>query len=170
MPSAYLLCGPSLAGKSSLGRQIVSSLGAVVSSADAINVRRGLPFGGEGLPESVWAETLEQQLADLRELGTAGKSAVVDDTLCYRWLRNRFRAAAQAAGLEAKLLLLRPTTAEILARREQIERDNSRPLVSLSRLNEHLATFEWPIPEEGAIDVTTLERQSAWLRAELGAR
>lgn len=54
MAVAYLLCGPSLAGKSTVAEQIARVTGAVVLSADAVNAERGLPFGAEGLPESVW--------------------------------------------------------------------------------------------------------------------
>lgn len=35
-----------------------TALDATVISVDEINAQRGLPFGGEGLPESLWAETL----------------------------------------------------------------------------------------------------------------
>ena len=56
-PHAFLLCGPSLAGKSTASERIAATLGAEIISADAINAKRGLPFGAEGLPESVWAES-----------------------------------------------------------------------------------------------------------------
>jgi predicted kinase len=166
MPFAFLLCGPSLAGKSTLGRQIALQLGAAISSADAINARRGLPFGAEGLPESVWAETLRLQLDELRVAGAAGTSVVVDDTLCYRWLRDRFREAATSAGLTPRLLLLRPSTEVLLQRRSAAAADRSRPVLSLERLQAHLATFEWPSEDEGAADVTDPDRQATWLRAE----
>ncbi len=173
MPSAYLLCGPSLAGKSTLCREIVQRLGhlgAVICSADAINEQRGLPFGAEGLPESVWAETLRIQLLELQAAGMAGTSVVVDDTLCFRWLRDRLRETAVTAGLTPQLLLLRPAREEVFARWELAARSKSRPVLSVSRLAEHFASFEWPAIEEGAIDVTTSMRQEAWLQAELAAR
>ena len=63
MTFAHLLCGPSLAGKSSAAILIADATGSTVLSADTVNAERGLPFGAEGLPESVWAETLRIMLA-----------------------------------------------------------------------------------------------------------
>ena len=166
MTTAYLLCGPSLSGKSTLADRIARHLGAIVCSADAINARRGLAFGGEGLDESVWAETLRLELEAVREAGAGGTSIVVDDTLCYRWLRDRLRAAALAGGLQTRLLLLRPPEAELLARRAEIARTGVRPLLSLPRLREHLASFEWPGADESPVDLTTPAQQDGWLRGE----
>ena len=163
MSCAYLLCGPSLAGKSTLSGRIAERFGARVVSADEINARRGLPFGAEGLPESTWAETLEQQLAALRVAGEAGASVVVDDTLCYRWLRDRFRREARAAGLVPQLLLMRPSAEEILARHAALTRARTRPVLSLARLKEHLSSFEWPTSDEQPIDLTTAAAQDGWL-------
>ncbi|HEY6571998.1 MAG TPA: ATP-binding protein [Candidatus Eisenbacteria bacterium] len=168
-PVAYLLCGPSLAGKSTVAARLVEAFDAVAISADAINERRGLPFGGEGLPEHVWAETLRVQLQELHELTGGGKSVVVDDTLCYRWIRDRFREEARAAGLSHKLLLLAPSREDLLARHALLESERRRPTLSLDRLVEHLNSFEWPAADEGAIDITTLERQDEFIRTEVAS-
>jgi predicted kinase len=160
---AFLLCGPSLAGKSTVCQRIVARLGAAVVSADAINASRGLPFGAEGLPESVWAETLRLQLDRLREHAGAGKSVVVDDTLCYRWLRDRFRAQAIAAELQPELLLLMPARDELLSRRARLVETTARPVLSLHRFVEHLDSFEWPTEDEAAVDVSTPAQLGAWL-------
>jgi SAM-dependent methyltransferase/predicted kinase len=163
MACAYLLCGPSLAGKSTLADRIAERFGARIVSADEINARRGLPFGAEGLPESTWAETLEQHLAAMRAAGEAGASVVVDDTLCYRWLRDRFRREAQAVGLAPQLLLMRPSAEEILARHAALTRTRTRPVLSSARLTEHLSSFEWPTSDEQPIDLTAAAAQEAWL-------
>ena len=162
-PVAYLLCGPSLAGKSTFALRLSGRSGAAVSSADAINVRRGLPFGGEGLPEAAWAETLRLQLIELDEWAALGRSAVVDDTLCYRWLRDRFRQSAAAAGMAHQLLLFAPPREELLARHAALLKEPRRPVLSRERLLQHLVTFEWPDPDEGAVDLTDPFRQDAWL-------
>lgn len=154
MPSAFLLCGPSLAGKTQVARTLAAAFGAVVISADEINAERGLPFGAEGLPESVWAETLRLQLERARHHGHAGRPIVVDDTLCYRWLRDRHAAACREAGLEPRLLLLAPPPAVLWQRHAAAAADGSRPVLSADRLADHLARFEWPAADEGALDVT----------------
>jgi predicted kinase len=164
MPDAYLLCGPSLAGKSAACERIARVLGAAIVSADAINAQRGLPFGGEGLPEAVWAETLRLQLLQLRELGSRGRSVVVDDTLCYRWLRDRLRSEARAAGLQPHLLLLAPSREDLIARHAAASTAGGRPVLSRSRFLDHLASFEWPTEDEHPIDVSSPDSLVKWLR------
>jgi predicted kinase len=160
---AFLVCGPSLAGKSTACARIASISGAAIISADAINAGRGLPFGGEGLPETVWAETLRLQLEQLHERAAAGRSVVVDDTLCYRWLRDRFRAEAASAGLQLMLLVLAPAREILLARHASLAANGDRPVLSLQRLLEHLNTFEWPTPDEAPVDVSTGAQLDGWL-------
>jgi predicted kinase len=160
---AILLCGPSLAGKSTACARIASSSGAAIISADAINAVRGLPFGGEGLPESVWADTLRLQLEQMHEHAAAGRSVVVDDTLCYRWLRDRFRDGAASAGLQPVLLVLAPARETLLARRARLASNGDRPVLSAQRLLEHLNAFEWPTAKEAPVDISTSEQLDAWL-------
>lgn len=162
--TAILLCGPSLAGKSTVAADLAELLDAVVVSADEINAKRGLPFGGEGLPESVWAETLRIQLEQVHKAGAMGQNVVVDDTLCYRWLRDRFRAVAESSGLEHSLFVLRPPLPELEARHAALSVSRARPVLSLERLRDHLARFEWPAIEEGALDITEPSRYEAVLR------
>lgn len=154
MPTLYMLCGPSLSGKSSAAKAIVEARGATLISADDINRERGLPFGGEGLPESVWARTLEIQIDRLRQHAAAGRSVVLDDTLCYRWLRERFRSEAHQLGLDTVLLLFAVTEQEILRRHAVLMHSNERPVLSIERLADHLSRFEWPSVDENPIDAT----------------
>jgi predicted kinase len=169
-PRAYLLCGPSLAGKTTVAGRITGAFSATLVSSDEINAERGLPFGGEGLPESVWAETLRIQVEHFHAEASRGRSVVVDDTLCYRWLRNRWREEAAKAQAAAILLLLSPSKAEILARHTALQSAGQRPVLSKERLLEHLLAFEWPAPEEHAILVNTQSGLEAWLREESAAR
>ena len=164
----YLLCGPSLAGKSAAARCIAEAVGAVVISADEINRQRGVPFGAEGLPESVWAETLRIQISQLHEELSQGRSVVVDDTLCYRWLRDRWRQEVGVAKAEPVLLLLAPRTEELIRRHARLLASAERPLLSLPRLLEHLESFEWPSAEEGAVDISTPGQLDTWLHSEAG--
>jgi tRNA A37 N6-isopentenylltransferase MiaA len=79
-PHAFLLCGPSLAGKSTASERIAATLGAEIISADAINAKRGLPFGAEGLPESVWAETL-RRLNGATDLRYPGEDSAYEEPI-----------------------------------------------------------------------------------------
>ncbi|WP_243286286.1 AAA family ATPase [Geothrix terrae] len=166
--SMYLLCGPSLAGKSTACARIAQELQAVVISADEINHERGLPFGAEGLPQSVWAETLEMMLGRIREHATKSHSIIIDDTLCFRWLRDRFRNEAQANGLKPYLLLLSVTKEELQARHTALSLSGQRPTLSMPQLLEHFESFEWPSSDEAATDISVPEHLTTWLHTRLG--
>jgi predicted kinase len=163
MPVAHLLCGPSLAGKSTVAAQIARATGAAVLSADVINAERGLPFGAEGLPESVWAETLGILLDRLHANARLGRSVVVDDTLCYRWLRDRYRSECIARGLEPMLLVLSASQRTLFERHASAKAGVSRPVLSRERLADHLARFEWPGEDERATDVSSPEALKTYL-------
>ena len=163
---AYLLCGPPLAGKSAFGRRIVERFGAEVCSSDQILDGPRPHFSTDGFGEQVMARSLQRQLDALRAFGAVGRSAVVDDTLCYRWLRDRWRAAARDAGMVPRLLLLAPPRADLLARILPALEGVPRPTLALKRIHRYLDAFEWPADDEDAVDVTTADRQDAWLAAE----
>jgi predicted kinase len=167
-PSAYLLCGPSLSGKSTVAAKLAQFLNAEVVCSDAINAERGLPFGAEGLPESVWAETLQIQLARMRSAALEGKSIVADDTLCYRWLRDRHRSEARIVGLHPVLLLLAPPAEILWARHREAVSASTRPVLSERRFHDHLMRFEWPAEDEEAIDVTPDAKLMSYLERGCG--
>lgn len=150
-PRAYLLCGPSLAGKSTVARKIMGKFPATLISADVINAERGLPFGGEGLPEAVWAETLAIQVDRFHAALGQECSVIVDDTLCYRWLRDRWREEAAKAAVPHALLLLMPSQAELLARHAALLLSSERQILTRQNLLRHYSRFEWPVPEENAV-------------------
>ena len=100
----------------------------------------------------------------------AAVSVVIDDTLCYRWLRDRWREEAAKVNVAAVLLLLTLSKAEILARHADLQFAGRRPVLSKERLLAHLSAFEWPAPREGAIHVNTQSELEAWLREESATR
>lgn len=162
---AYLLCGPSLAGKSTAAAALSRAFDAGVVCADRINEERGLPFGAEGLPESTWAETLRIQLERMRQLAASGRSVIADDSFCYRWLRDRHRDEARAAGLQPVLLLLAPGEAELWSRHAAALAARSRPVLGVERFADHLARFEWPGADEQPIDITTPRALAGFIAA-----
>ena len=100
----YLLCGLSFVGKTTFARTLARIRRAEVVSLDDINEKRGLPFGGEGLPEEAWAETLRLALVQLDDLMTSGTEIVVDDTCCFRWLRDEYRRLAERHRYESVVI------------------------------------------------------------------
>ncbi len=167
-PTAFLLCGPSLAGKSSFAAGLADIVDAMIVSADEINRNRGLPFGAQGLPESVWAETLETQLHAVRLAASHHRSVIIDDTLCYRWIRDRFRQEACLVGLQSILLLFPLDLLEAERRRSQLVVTRGRPVLSRERLETHLNQFEWPDDDENPVAVQPHDTPVSWTRRHLG--
>lgn len=169
MKRVYLLCGPSLSGKTSLRNRMVAELGFRAISFDEINSSRGLPLGANGLQHE-WAKTLDLALERLRELLAEGQSVVVDDTFCYRWLRDRFCARARQLGAKPLILHLAVEPALLHERYETLRASGERALLSLPVFEEHLATFEAPSPEEPVVRLSTPEAASDWLRGHTSER
>ena len=91
------------------------------------------------------------EIEQLHACARSGRNVVLDDTLCYRWLRDKIRQECLEAGLAPSLLLFAPPEEELFRRHAAAVRAGARPVLSIDRLEEHLETFEWPTPEEGAI-------------------
>jgi predicted kinase len=147
MSRMWILCGLSFSGKSTLARRLATEHGAEVVSLDAINEERGVGHGGDGLPVSVWGETLDLALKRVDDLLASGRDVVMDDTACYRWMRDRFREVAARRGAEVKLLFLDTPLAEIARRRAAA---TDRRGITDAVFDEHLRTFERPGEDEGA--------------------
>ncbi|HXU34255.1 MAG TPA: ATP-binding protein [Thermoanaerobaculia bacterium] len=172
MPPArrlYLLCGPSLAGKSTVTRALAADLGVAVVSADAINAARGFPFGLEGMPESAWAEILGSQIKELADHMKRGVSVAVDDTACYRWLRDRFREEAAAGGYDCRIVYVPSSREEILARHQRLSKTKERPVLSHERLIDHLDRFEPPEEDEPHVTIRSAEDLRDFLDRERSA-
>ena len=168
-PPLVLLCGPAFSGKSTLARALSTGSGYAVVSFDAINASRGLS-GGDGLPEAEWARTFALAQTEVEELlRWPSARVVVDDTLCYRFLRDGFRALAGRSGRECRLVVLRTSEQEIRRRLARNALTPERPGVAGAVLNPHLASFEWPGPDEphrvvaGPLDLDALVDEG-WLR------
>jgi predicted kinase len=152
MSRMWMLCGLSFSGKSTLARKLASEHGASVVSLDALNDERGVGYGGDGLPGEVWGETLALALERIDHLLAGGRDVVVDDTCCYRWIRDRFREVAERRGAEVSLLFLDTPLAEIARRRAEA---TERRGIADAVFDEHLRTFERPGEDEGAEVVAT---------------
>ena len=159
----WLLCGLSFAGKSTLARAIADESGATIISLDAINEQRGVGFGGDGLSPSVWGGTLEIALERLDAALARHEDVIIDDTCCFRWLRDRYREVAERHACEVLLVHIEVPLAEIQRRRRQNDASNDRRAIRDEIFDQHLATFEWPDPDEGAVRFTPDDELAAWL-------
>ncbi|HTS81016.1 MAG TPA: AAA family ATPase [Myxococcaceae bacterium] len=165
-PPLLLLCGPAFSGKSTLAAHLAVRWRFRTVSLDAINARRRL-HGGDGIPDAEWALTSVLARDEVRALlAVPGSRVVVDDTFCFRFLRNDFARVAAEAGRSSLLLVLATPVEEVRRRIAANARRPSRRGINAGLLERHLATFEWPgddEPHRGVHDVAELD---GWLAAE----
>jgi len=162
----YLLSGLSFSGKSTLGGLLAERTGAGVVSLDAINSRRGL-HGGDGIPDEDWLATHHLALAEVERLCRAGRPVIVDDTNCFRWLRDAYRRVAAGFGYRSLVLMLELPVVEALARAELNDRTGARAPVARRVLEELAAKFEWPAPDEAVVTIPAQAPFGPWLDTAL---
>ena len=163
MPTLILLCGRPFSGKSSLAARLAADRGAAGISFDAINLERGL-HGGDGLPAAEWVATLELAKERTSALLRQRDLVVIDDTLCFRWMRDAFRDLARAAGARAVLVYLDLPPELLQERMAANQRTGERRGIAPHVLAEHLAIFEAPGEDEAPIVLRSSAEIEAWLR------
>jgi predicted kinase len=162
VPLVLLLCGTAFAGKTTFGRALAARHGCPVVSADEITERRGLHLG-DGPPVAEAARSHREALAELAQHLAAGAPLViVDDTNCYRFLRDDYRAVAAQAGADTLLAVFRVPADEV---RRRIAVNCARPGrhgILPHVLEAHLTDFEWPAADEAHLDVAPDDEPTAW--------
>jgi predicted kinase len=144
-----LLCGYSFSGKSTLAAALHERCGAAVVCPDAINARRGL-WGGDGVADEEWGKTHEIALGELGDhLAGGAPLVVVDDTCCFRFLRDDYRRVAARHGAAVALVVLDVDAAEVEARMKVAAADpDGRRGLEPSVWEAHRDSFEWPDADE----------------------
>lgn len=113
MARLFGMCGLSFSGKTTLARAVARPVGAEHISLDDINEERGLR-GGEGIPVEEWEKTSAIAIERAGALLAAGRDIVLDDTLCFRWLRDRYAAVAERHAAQFVLIYVSTPLSEIL--------------------------------------------------------
>jgi len=101
-----------------------------------------------------------------RALAAEGAPVAIDDTNCFRWLRDRWRALAEPLGYQVTVLYL-PTPHPEIERRRAASTD--RPLVR-EEIRPPLAAFEPPAADERTETMRAGEDPDAFAARVLGAR
>jgi predicted kinase len=165
-PPLVLLCGPAFSGKSTLAARLSRRWGFRVVSLDEINARRGLQ-GGQGIPDAEWVKTVGVAREEVRSLlALAEARVVVDDTLCFRFLREDFARVAAEAGRQSVLLVLGTPLEKVRRRITENAQHPVRGDIAPAVLERHLATFEWPGADEPHRVVHDPAGLDAWLADE----
>lgn len=162
MKTLYLLCGMPFSGKTTLGKLITKYLDSFYISLDDINATRGLN-GGDGIPIEEWERTHFLAMQQLEELMNSGKDVVLDDTNCFRWLRDRFRNLGLQHNYQTIVVFLDIPLVEILQRMANNEIDRRRRGVKPEIIQEMFGTFESPQSDEIVIRYATEQPVAEWI-------
>jgi len=104
MTRLFAMCGLSFSGKTTLASRAISEVvDAEYIGLDNINDERELR-GGEGIPAEEWEKSSFIAVKRLETLLDAGRNVVLDDTLCFRWLRDRYAGVADRCGARFVLI------------------------------------------------------------------
>ena len=135
-----------------------------VMSLDEIIAERGLPDGGTGLPPEVWQAAHEEALRRLDGHLREGRSAVVDDTSCFRFLRDNYREVAARQDAQAKVVFLDVDLEEVQRRRRENEKTQARNAVSEEVMQGLIDSFEYPGEGEEVLAYRPDEEVQVWLQ------
>jgi len=158
----YLLCGLSFCGKSTMAAAIAQQTGSVVVSLDAINTERGL-YGGLGIGVEDWARSHQAALVRAEEALSAGGSVVIDDTNCFRFLRDDFRSMALRLDARFLLLYIDVPLPTLLARMRANAKAPTRPPITEEVFLDLLRKFEPPTPDEQPVVVPPDLDPATWV-------
>ena len=162
------MCGMPFSGKTTLGKSIAEYLEAPYVSLDEINEARGL-FGGDGIPVEEWEKTHHLAMQLSAKLIKTGFDIILDDTNCFRWLRDRFRDFASQHGYQTVVVFLNVPLSEIWRRIQNNNRTKTRHTVKQSIVREMAQTFEPPQDDEAIIIYTVEQPIDKWLDKHFAA-
>jgi predicted kinase len=165
----YLLCGLAFSGKSTLAAVLARRCGAEVVSLDEINAGRGLD-GGAGIPEEEWVRTHQEALRRVDQGLAAGRPVVMDDTNCFRFLRDSYRAVAERHGARVRVLYLDRPLALLAERRRENERTGIRAPIAEPVLLDLVRKFEPPGADEDVLLVPPDSSLEEWVAEQIPAR
>lgn len=149
--TVFLLCGLAFSGKTTLAEAIAEVCGAPVISLDRLNEERGL-YGGDGVPAEEWARSHETALALLGEkLREGHPRVVIDDTCCFRFLRDDYRGVAGRHGYATRVIRIETPLAEIERRRRANDAFRRREAIRDEVFDAHRESFEWPRDDEDVL-------------------
>jgi len=167
MKTLYLLCGLAFSGKSTLAKAIVNYLNCASVSLDDINRERGLGFGGDGIPVEEWENTHQIAIGILDNLMQLEQDIILDDTNCFRWLRDRFREVAKRHNYRTKVIYLDVPLEEIHRRMQINEQTKKRQGIKKEIFAELIQNFQPPEIDENILLFNNEYTIQDWLETQL---
>jgi predicted kinase len=150
-------------GKTTLGKSVAKYLDCPYISLDEINEIREL-YGGDGIPVEEWEKTHFLAMQQLHSLMASEQNIVLDDTNCFRWLRDRFRDFGAQYGYQTTLIFLDVPLAEIWSRIKINNQTQTRYQVKPEIITEMAKTFESPQADERIINYSPKQSIDDWIR------
>jgi predicted kinase len=158
----YLLCGLAFSGKSTLAAAISRYTGAAVVSLDEINASRGL-YGGMGIPDEEWGRTHAEALRLVDVAFQEARSVIIDDTNCFRFLRDNYREVADRHGVPSVVIHVDAPLGLALSRMRANELNPSRASIMESVMLDLVEKFEWPAADERVLVFPADADLAAWV-------
>jgi predicted kinase len=123
-----------------------------------------------GIPDEEWGRTHAEALSLVEAALGEGRSVVVDDTNCFRFLRDNYRQIADQHGVESVVIHVVVPLGLALSRRRANDLDPSRSPVTESVMLDLVEKFEWPAADETVLVFPADADPEAWVaRNILGA-
>ncbi len=167
MKTLYLLCGLAFSGKSTLAKAMVDYLNCAYVSLDDINKDRGLGFGGDGIPVEEWENTHQIAIGILDNLMQLEQDIILDDTNCFRWLRDRFTEVAKRNNYGTKVIYLDVPLEEIYIRMQMNEQTKKRQGIKKEIFAELIQNFQPPEVDENILLFNNEYTIKDWLETQL---
>jgi len=162
MKTLYLLCGMPFSGKTTLAKSVSEHLHCPYISLDEINEQRGMK-GGDGIPVEEWEKTHSIAINVLYELMPTEQDIVLDDTSCFRWLRDRYRTIGNQYSYQTIIVYLDIPLLEIRKRMQENEKTKVRLSVRQDIIEVMAKTFEQPQVDEIAVRYTLGQSIQEWI-------
>ena len=162
MPTLYLLCGMPFSGKTTLGKTIARQLDSSYISLDEINEARGLR-GGDGISIEEWEKTHSIAMSQMQTTMPTSQDIVLDDTNCFRWLRDRFRQLAAEYNYQTTVVFVDVPVSEIWQRMSANQKTQTRHMVKPEIIKEMTKTFEPPEEDENVIRYDGEQSIDEWI-------
>lgn len=147
MSQLLLMYGHSFSGKSTIATFLSNEFGYKIISLDQINAERGLN-GGDGIPVEEWQKSHNIALQNLEKYLMSGQKVIIDDTNCFRFLRDNYRSVAKKFNISDKIIWIKVDLEVIYTRIKKNQENQGRHGISLDVFHDHLANFENPTTDE----------------------
>jgi len=167
MQRLFLMCGLSFAGKSTLAAAMARHLACPVISLDALNAERGLGFGGDGIPVEEWEKTHRLATERMNALMIACGDVILDDTNCFRWLRDRYRELAATNGYGTVVVYCLLPLEQLRERMRLNAQTKERGAIKDEIFDELLRGFEPPSEDEPRLTFDGSVEPDEWVKTNL---